>query len=180
MTWAQVAAHAKGGGVIVRVKGAVDEVLARYGKLTKRSVADDITEYRVTGATDAMPKRARVIHCVFSVFVSNIIGVGVGVNWRVRRAPATKAATTSVAETNLVISTVRGRQFVLLLQSLSASGDQTESAADLLVVCQASGPHFIEESFLSALIPETISSGWNPTSPSVAKRTQSTGVPSVA
>ena len=70
-----------------------------------------------------------------------------------------KAATTSVAQTNLVISTVRGRQFVLLLQSLSASGDQTESAADLLVVCQASGPHFIEESFLSALIPETISLG---------------------
>src|SRR5438093_3253754 len=69
-----------------------------------------------------------------------------------------KAATTSVAQTNLVISTVRGRQFVLLLQSLSASGDQTESA-DLLVICQVSGPHFIEESFPSALIPETISLG---------------------
>src|SRR5437667_305821 len=40
-----------------------------------------------------------------------------------------KAATTSVAETNLVISTVRGRQFVLLLKSLSAPGDQTESIA---------------------------------------------------
>src|SRR5213594_355469 len=70
-----------------------------------------------------------------------------------------KAATTSVAQTHLVISTVRGRQFVLLLKNLSASGDQTESAADLLVICQVSGPHFIEESSPSALIPETISLG---------------------
>ena len=30
------------------------------------------------------------------------------------------------------------------------------------------------------LMPDTISSGWNPISPSAAKRTQSTGVPSVA
>src|SRR6266571_7473334 len=70
-----------------------------------------------------------------------------------------KAATTSVAQTNLVISTVRGRQFVLLLKNLSASGDQTESAADLLVICQVSGPHVIEESFPSALISETVSVG---------------------
>src|SRR5438132_1005424 len=70
-----------------------------------------------------------------------------------------KAASTSVARTNLVISTVGDRQFVLLLKSVSAPGDQTESAADLLVICQVSGPHFIDESFPSALIPETISLG---------------------
>jgi len=63
----------------------------------------------------------------------------------------------NVAQTNLVISTVRGRQFILLLKTLGPVGDKTESAADLLVICQASGPHFIEESSPSALIPETVS-----------------------
>src|SRR5438093_9799344 len=63
-----------------------------------------------------------------------------------------KAATTSVAQTNLVISTVRGRQFVLLLQSLSASGDHTESAADLLVICQALAAQGIEEACPTAVL----------------------------
>src|SRR5207247_10455859 len=58
-----------------------------------------------------------------------------------------------------LISTVRRRKLVLLLNNPSAPGDQTESAADLLVICQVSGPHFIDESFPSALIPETISLG---------------------
>jgi len=68
-----------------------------------------------------------------------------------------KSVGLSVAQTNLVISTVRGRHFILLLKSFGAVGDETESAADLLVICQASGPHFIEESFSSALISETVS-----------------------
>ena len=46
-----------------------------------------------------------------------------------------------------------------LLKSFGAVGDETESAADLLVICQASGPHFIEQSFPSALISETVSLG---------------------
>ena len=67
-----------------------------------------------------------------------------------------KSVGLSVAQTNLVISTVRGRHFILLLKSFGAVGDETESAADLLVICQASGPHFIEESFPSALISEAV------------------------
>ena len=70
-----------------------------------------------------------------------------------------KATATSVAQTNLVISTVRGRQFLFLLKSLSASDGETEAIADLLVICQASGPQFIEDFFPSALISETVSIG---------------------
>ncbi len=69
-----------------------------------------------------------------------------------------RATATSGAQTNLVISTVRGRQFVLLLKSL-ASSDEMDPTGDLIVICQASGPQFIEESFPSALISETVSFG---------------------
>src|SRR6266581_4649291 len=68
-----------------------------------------------------------------------------------------RASALGIAETNLVISTVQGRQFVLLLRSLGASGDEIESAVDLIVTCQVSGLHFIEETFPSALISQTVS-----------------------
>src|SRR2546426_12601843 len=55
-----------------------------------------------------------------------------------------KSIASNLAQTNLVISTVRGRQFILLLKSPGSLADEKESAADLLVICQASGPHFIE------------------------------------
>ena len=61
-----------------------------------------------------------------------------------------------VAQTNLVISTIFGRQFILLLRSLGASGDQSELGVDLLVTCQAAQVRFIEETFPSALISETV------------------------
>src|SRR5881296_1717480 len=40
-----------------------------------------------------------------------------------------------IAETNLVISTVVGRQFILLLKSLGASADENDPGVDLLVIC---------------------------------------------
>src|SRR5436309_528277 len=40
------------------------------------------------------------------------------------------------AQTNLVISTVRGRQFVLILKGVGASAGGNEPGADLLVNCQ--------------------------------------------
>jgi hypothetical protein len=61
-----------------------------------------------------------------------------------------------VAQTNLVISTILGRQFILLLRSLGASGDQSELGVDLLVTCQAAQVRFIEETFPSAIISETV------------------------
>lgn len=65
--------------------------------------------------------------------------------------------TTSVfAQTNLVISTVRGREFVLLLRSVGASATGNEPSADLLVTCQAAQVRFIEETFPSSLISETV------------------------
>src|SRR5262249_32777655 len=41
------------------------------------------------------------------------------------------------AQTNLVISTVLGRQFVLLLRSVETAADPSEPGVDLLVSCQA-------------------------------------------
>ena len=63
------------------------------------------------------------------------------------------------AQTNLVISTVFGRQFVLLLRSVGSAADPSEPVVDLLVSCQAAQVRFIEEAFPSALIAETVSVG---------------------
>ena len=64
-----------------------------------------------------------------------------------------------IAETNLVISTVFGRQFILILRSLGASTDQGQAGVDLLVTCQATAVHFIEETSPSGLISETLNLG---------------------
>src|SRR3989442_7280835 len=61
-----------------------------------------------------------------------------------------------IAETNLVISTVFGRQFILILKSLGVSTDQSQAGVDLLVTCQAAAVRFIEETFPSGLISETL------------------------
>jgi ABC-2 type transport system ATP-binding protein len=44
------AAHAKEGGVVVRTRGAADDLLARFGPTQRRGAQGDIIEYRVTGA----------------------------------------------------------------------------------------------------------------------------------
>src|SRR5437867_413428 len=67
-----------------------------------------------------------------------------------------RPVTSSVGQTNLVISTVGGRQFVLLLRSLGASADETEAGLDLLVTCRAAGAFFIEDTYSAALISETV------------------------
>src|SRR5437660_114468 len=60
-----------------------------------------------------------------------------------------------IAETNLVISTVFGRQFILILRSLRVSTDQS-AGVDLLVTCQAAAVRFIEETSPSGMISETL------------------------
>jgi hypothetical protein len=57
------------------------------------------------------------------------------------------------ARSNLVISTTRGRQFVLILSAVDGASEKTEKA-DLLVTCKASGGLFIEDTFPDALIAE--------------------------
>src|SRR2546426_9320888 len=64
-----------------------------------------------------------------------------------------------IAETNLVISTVFGRQFILILRSLGLSTDQSQAGVDLLVTCQAAAVRFIEETSPSGLISETLNLG---------------------
>jgi len=61
-----------------------------------------------------------------------------------------------LARTNLVISTVRGRQFVLLLRSVGTPSNGNETSADLLVTCEAAQVRFIEETFPSTLVSETV------------------------
>ena len=74
-----------------------------------------------------------------------------------------------IAETNLVISTVFGRQFILILRSLGVSTDQSPGV-DLLVTCQAAAVRFIEETSPSGLISETpnLGSAPHPGSPGTA------------
>jgi len=78
------------------------------------------------------------------------------------------------AETSLVISTVFGRQFILILKSLGASTDQGQAGVDLLVTCEASAVRFIEETFPSGLISETLnlSSAAHPGSPGTASQSE--------
>ena len=75
-----------------------------------------------------------------------------------------------IAETNLVISTVFGRQFILILKSLGVSTDQGQAGVDLLVTCQAAAVRFIEETSPSGLISETpnLGSAAHPGSPGTA------------
>jgi hypothetical protein len=63
----------------------------------------------------------------------------------------------ATAQTNLVISTVLGRQFILLLRSVGSAVDPSEPGVDLRVSCQAAQVRFIEEAFPSPLIAETVS-----------------------
>src|SRR3989442_12671194 len=66
---------------------------------------------------------------------------------------ARPTASDIAAETNLVISTVFGRQFILILRSMGVSTDQI-AGVDLLVTCQAAAGRFIEETSPSGLISE--------------------------
>jgi hypothetical protein len=67
-----------------------------------------------------------------------------------------RTTATVFAQTNLVVSTVRGRQFVLLLKGVGASAGGNEPGADLLVNCQVAQVRFIDETFPSALISGTV------------------------
>jgi hypothetical protein len=62
----------------------------------------------------------------------------------------------STAQSNLVISTIRGRQFILVLRSDTSSADRTGPPVDLLVICRPAGGFFIEETFPTALVSETV------------------------
>ena len=64
--------------------------------------------------------------------------------------------TVTAAESNLVISTTHGRQFILSLKSLGSLPADATSGVDLFVNCRLAGIFFIEETFPSALISETL------------------------
>jgi hypothetical protein len=57
------------------------------------------------------------------------------------------------AKSNLVISTTRGRQFVLILSAVDGASEKAEKV-DLLVTCKPSGGLFIEDTFPDSLIAE--------------------------
>src|SRR5439155_9851039 len=66
-----------------------------------------------------------------------------------------KPISPNAAESNLIISTTQGRQFVLSLKSMgNAPADET-LGVDLLVNCRPAGIVFIDETFPSVLISET-------------------------
>jgi hypothetical protein len=69
-----------------------------------------------------------------------------------------RSISSASAESNLVISTTRGRQFVLILRSVGGTREHA-GGADLLVTCKASGGFFIEDTFPDSLIAETVRTG---------------------
>jgi hypothetical protein len=70
-----------------------------------------------------------------------------------------KPVTTTVAQSNLVISTARGRQFLLLLRSLGPSADESEFWLYLFVICESAGVFFIDETFPAVVLSETVNLG---------------------
>jgi hypothetical protein len=66
-----------------------------------------------------------------------------------------RALSVTSSESNLVISTTRGRQFVLIVRIAGTPDDRTTSA-DLLVTCKAAGGFFIEDTFPDLLIAESV------------------------
>jgi hypothetical protein len=72
------------------------------------------------------------------------------------RSVFVKPVTSDASHTNLSIATVRGRQFILSLTSAGANADETESSVDLLVICSPNSVVFIDETFPTALVSETL------------------------
>jgi hypothetical protein len=70
-----------------------------------------------------------------------------------------RPVTSIVGQSNLVISTSRGRQYILLLRSLGPSAGDGGAKVDLFVTCRAAGGFFIEDTFPATAIPETIRLG---------------------
>lgn len=54
-----------------------------------------------------------------------------------------RSVTSNPVESNLVISTTRGRQFVFVLRNVGVPADEGEAGVDLLVTCRASGGFFV-------------------------------------
>jgi hypothetical protein len=67
-----------------------------------------------------------------------------------------KPTSMAAADSNLVISTTHGRQFVFGLKSLGSLPADETSGVDLLVNCRPAEIFFIEETFPSVLISETL------------------------
>ena len=57
---------------------------------------------------------------------------------------------------SLVISTTYGRQFIFTLKSVGSVNADSTSGVDLLVNCRPAGIYFIEETFPTALVSETL------------------------
>ena len=67
-----------------------------------------------------------------------------------------KPVVPGLVESNLVISTTGGRQFVFLLRNIGTRADGATSAPDLVVTGRLAGGFFVDETFPSTLISETL------------------------
>ena len=67
-----------------------------------------------------------------------------------------KPFTPTAEESNLVISTVAGRQFIFMLKNLGIVAQDLLPCVDLFVNCRRAGVLFIEDTFPTALVSETL------------------------
>jgi hypothetical protein len=67
-----------------------------------------------------------------------------------------KPFTPTAEESNLVISTVAGRQFIFMLKNLGIVAQDLVPSVDLFVNCRGAGVLFIEDTFPTALVSETL------------------------
>ena len=68
----------------------------------------------------------------------------------------TKPITGTAAESNLVISTTNGRQFIFTLKSVGGVNGDSTPGVDLLVNCRPADIFFIEETFPTSLVSESL------------------------
>jgi len=67
-----------------------------------------------------------------------------------------KPLTPTAQESNLVISTTAGRQFIFMLKNLGVAAQDVPPSVDLFVNCRRAGVLFIEDTFPTALVSETL------------------------
>jgi hypothetical protein len=67
-----------------------------------------------------------------------------------------KPFTPTAEESNLVISTVAGRQFIFMLKNIGSVVQDSLPTIDLFVNCRLAGVLFIEDTFPTALVSETL------------------------
>ncbi|HME99464.1 MAG TPA: hypothetical protein VKK06_06265 [Terriglobia bacterium] len=116
----------------------------------------------VEGQTATLTVAARVTTTIHLPEAVNSVIVGDSSLFQAEHAPNepllvfVRPVTPNAAQTNLVASTVAGRHFVFLLQSIGSASAEAVGGIDLFVDCRPSGGFILEDSFPTVTVADTV------------------------